>query len=152
MPDEKKTVALSGGCDPVHVGIVRMIDDAAQYGRIIFILNSNEWLRRKKGYVFMPWEQRAEILRAFRNISEVVAVSDLEGTVVEALRKIKPDYFGNGGDRSVENTPEVAVCNELGIEMLWNLGGSKIQSSSELVDAAVEHMFRRLMDCWRDGR
>jgi D-beta-D-heptose 7-phosphate kinase/D-beta-D-heptose 1-phosphate adenosyltransferase len=72
--------------------------------------------------------------------------------VVEALRKIRPTYFGNGGDRTAENTPEVAVCAELGIEMLWNLGGDKIQSSSELVDAAVEHMFRRLMDCWRDGR
>ena len=28
------------------------------------------------------------------------------------------------------------VCKELGIEMLWNIGGEKEQSSSNLVDKA----------------
>ena len=49
---------------------------------------------------------------------------------------IKPDAFANGGDRYNTNTPEMDVCKELGIEMLWNIGGEKEQSSSNLVDKA----------------
>ena len=61
-------------------------------------------------------------------------VDDTDGTVCEALRRHKPDAFANGGDRRLDNTPEMDVCDELGIEMLWNFGGSKVQSSSELVN------------------
>jgi hypothetical protein len=41
--------------------------------------------------------------------------------------------FGNGGDRTNKNTPEKQLCEELGIEMIWSLGGGKIQSSTDLV-------------------
>ena len=51
---------------------------------------------------------------------------------------IRPDYFANGGDRTTQNTPEQAVCEELGIQMLWNMGGQKIQSSSDLVRTSRE--------------
>ena len=129
-----KTIMLSGGFDPVHIGHVRMIIAAAAAGRVIIVANSDDWLMRKKGYIFMPWEERAEILRALVGVSEVVAVDDLDGTVCEALTRIKPDIFGNGGDRNNKNTPEKALCKELGIKMAWALGGDKIQSSSELVN------------------
>ena len=46
---------------------------------------------------------------------------------------VKPDYFANGGDRKTDNTPEMTVCEEEGIQLLWNVGGGKIQSSSTLV-------------------
>jgi D-beta-D-heptose 7-phosphate kinase/D-beta-D-heptose 1-phosphate adenosyltransferase len=42
--------------------------------------------------------------------------------------------FGNGGDRTDKNTPEQDVCEELGIHMVFGLGGGKAQSSSELVE------------------
>ena len=32
-----------------------------------------------------------------------------------------------------QHVPEVALCEKLGIDMIWNVGGGKIQSSSELV-------------------
>jgi D-beta-D-heptose 7-phosphate kinase/D-beta-D-heptose 1-phosphate adenosyltransferase len=131
----KKTIAVSGGCDPCHSGHVRMILEAANYGDVIVILNSDDWLLRKKGYKFMSWEERAEILMAFKGVTAVVPVDDSDGTVCEALRRIRPDYFANGGDRKPGNTPEGDVCAELGIEMVWNVGGGKTQSSSWLIDA-----------------
>lgn len=126
-------VAVSGGMDPIHFGHVRMIQEAAQFGEVIVILNSDEWLMRKKGFVFMPWEQRAEIIESIKGVTKVVRVDDSDGSVCEALRREKPTYFANGGDRTNKNTPEMDVCAELGISMLWGVGGGKIQSSSDLV-------------------
>ena len=127
------TVAVSGGMDPVHKGHIRMIQEAAQFGDVIVILNSDEWLMRKKGFVFMSWEERAEILESIKGVKKVVRVDDSDGSVCEALRREKPTYFANGGDRTDKNTPEMEVCVDLGISMLWGVGGGKIQSSSELV-------------------
>lgn len=130
------TVAVSGGFDPIHRGHVQMIREAAKYGNVLIILNSDEWLIRKKGYKFMSFEERAYIAGSIKGVTFVANVDDADGTVCDALRKFKPDYFANGGDRYDTNTPEMAVCQELGIEMLWNIGGEKTQSSSNLVDKA----------------
>ena len=57
------TVAISGAFDPIHVGQLRYIRDAAKLGDIlIVILNSDDFLLRKKGFVFRPFEDRKEIL------------------------------------------------------------------------------------------
>jgi D-beta-D-heptose 7-phosphate kinase/D-beta-D-heptose 1-phosphate adenosyltransferase len=58
--------------------------------------------------------------------------------VCEALTRCSPNAFANGGDRKGENTPEVRICTENDIELLWNVGGEKIQSSSELVAKAQD--------------
>ena len=136
-----KTVAVSGGFDPIHVGHVRMILDAGHHGEVVVILNSDEWLVKKKGYKFMPWEERAEILRSIKGVVSVVnTIDDEDGTVCNTLRNLKNDidldYFANGGDRTATTTPEMKVCKELGINLLWNVGGGKIQSSSILVTNA----------------
>lgn len=130
------TVCVSGGFDPAHIGHLRMIQEAAKFGRVIVIVNSDEWLMRKKGYIFMPFVERCEIIEGFTATGETIAVDDSDNTVCEALARIKPDYFANGGDRKSHNTPEMDLCDKLGIEMLWSVGGGKIQSSSSLVDDA----------------
>ena len=130
------TIAVSGGFDPIHKGHVQMIREAAEYGNVIVILNSNDWLVRKKGYKFMSFDERAYIAGSIKGVIIVANVDDSDGTVCKALRRFKPDYFANGGDRYENNTPEMDVCEELGIEMLWNIGGGKIQSSSQLVNNA----------------
>jgi len=135
MGREGKTVAVSGGFDPLHRGHVRMIEQAALYGeKLIVFLNNDDWLMNKKGYVFMPFQDRAEILYALGTVTLVIPAGDEDGSVCSSLRKFKPDVFCNGGDRFEDNVPEKAVCEELGIEMVFNVGGKKIQSSSELVD------------------
>ena len=130
----RKIIAVSGGFDPIHEGHVRMIKEAAEHGDVVVILNSDDWLERKKGYKFMPVKERAYIVENIKGVIGVFHVDDTDGTVCEALRIIKPDVFANGGDRYETNTPEMAVCAELGIKMMWNVGGGKIQSSSSLVN------------------
>ncbi len=135
----KKIIAISGGFDPVHIGHVKMIEEASKQGGVLVILNSDEWLMRKKGYVFMPWKERAYIMGNIKGVSMVTNVDDSDETVCHALTRHKPNAFANGGDRKTKNTPEMKLCQDLGIELMWNVGGGKIQSSSDLVKNRGDH-------------
>jgi len=137
--NDKKTIVISGGMDPVHVGHVKMIQAAAELGEVTVVLNSDAWLKRKKGYAFMSFEERKYLLESIKGVAAVSDVDDSDGTVCEALQRLKPDMFGNGGDRTSDNTPEKEVCLDNGIQMIWNLGGEKVQSSSDLVRTFVKN-------------
>ena len=131
---------VSGGFDPPHIGHVRMFQDAAKWGEVIVAINSDDWLMRKKGYVFTPWSERAEIIREMRSVYHVVSFNDNDDTANQAIKIHRPNAFANGGDRKKKNTPEMDLCDKLGIQMLWGIGGKdKPQSSSWLVDKLREN-------------
>ncbi|MFB6075776.1 MAG: adenylyltransferase/cytidyltransferase family protein [Candidatus Aenigmatarchaeota archaeon] len=137
----EKIVAVSGGFDPVHIGHLELLRDAKSLGdKLVVILNNDNWLKNKKGYAFMDEEEKKEILGEFECVDEVFITEHGERvedpSVCEALRKIKPDVFANGGDRKKHNVPEYDLCEELGIDMTFNVGGEKKQSSSKLVENA----------------
>lgn len=140
-----KTVAVSGGFDPLHIGHVEMIKEAKALGdRLIVIVNNDNWLMKKKGFVFMDERERKAILEAIRYVDEVHISEHPENptdsSVCAELEKIKPDIFANGGDRKPDGDPipEVELCQRLGIELVYNVGKSgKIQSSSDLVKRAT---------------
>ena len=132
---------VSGGFDPIHVGHVIMIQEATRYGKLMIILNNDNWLRQKKGFVFMKEDERREILFAVKGVESVFlslhepdCYDDM--SVCRELDLIRPDVFCNGGDRKEDNTPEKDLCERLGIVMMYNIGGDKIQSSSWLVEKA----------------
>jgi D-beta-D-heptose 7-phosphate kinase/D-beta-D-heptose 1-phosphate adenosyltransferase len=137
----KKIVMVSGGFDPMHIGHVRMFSEAKKLGdELIVVVNNDNWLNLKKGYVFMSEEERKEIVEAIGVVDRVIITGHLKNakdmSVCEELRKIKPHIFANGGDRKPDwdPVPEVSVCEELGIEMVYNIGhGGKVRSSSDLV-------------------
>tara|TARA_R110002153_G_scaffold44667_3_gene125974 strand:+ start:73 stop:495 length:423 start_codon:yes stop_codon:yes gene_type:complete len=134
----RKRVALSGGFDPIHVGHVRMIQAAAEMGDVTVIANSDEWLMRKKGYIFMKYEERQEILNAIKGVYDVVKASDIDDTVCATLLFLRPDIFANGGDRKEGNIPEYALCEDMGIKMKFGVGGDdKPQSSSWLIEKVM---------------
>tara|TARA_R110000868_G_scaffold288909_2_gene549108 strand:- start:138 stop:554 length:417 start_codon:yes stop_codon:yes gene_type:complete len=129
---------VSGGFDPVHIGHIRMIVEASEHGDVIVVANSDDWLFRKKGFVFMEFGERAEILASIKGVIKVSGVDDSDNTVCEAIHRLKPDYFANGGDRGRNNTPEQTLCDEIGVEMLWGIGGeNKANSSSTLVERVI---------------
>lgn len=134
-------VAISGGFDPIHIGHVRLINSAKELGdKLIVIINNDNWLKKKKGYCFMKEEDRVEIIKNLKAVDEVVLTKHKENTddmsVCESLTEIKPDVFANGGDRKQDNIPEYKICEELGIKMIFNVGGEKLRSSSDLVKEA----------------
>lgn len=131
---KEKIVTVSGGFDPIHIGHVRMIHEASKLGKLIVILNNDAFLVRKKGRAFMPVEERKEILENIKGVDSVFVSIDEDDSVCKSLEAIKPDIFANGGDRKDESEiRETEVCKRLGIEMVFNVGGGKIQSSSWLI-------------------
>lgn len=138
---KKKTVMVSGGFDPVHIGHVRLFKEAKKLGdELVVVINNDHWLKLKKGYVFMPEHERKEIIEAFEAVDRVLLSSHQKNTkdisISKDLLALRPHIFAKGGDRHHSNipTPEVLVCEEIGCEIINDVGfGGKVQSSSELV-------------------
>lgn len=136
---KKKLVMVSGGFDPVHIGHVRMFEEAKALGdELVVVINNDNWLKFKKGFTFMSEEDRKEIIEAFGAVDKVILTAHTTDTddisVCKELEQIRPHIFANGGDRKHDNIPEYALCEKLEIEMVFNVGeGGKIRSSSDLV-------------------
>ena len=127
-------VAVSGGFDPIHIGHIRYFKAAKKLGdKLVVILNSDKFLKRKKGFVFMPFKERKEVIEAIKGVDEVMECIDKDQSVCKTLTELKPDIFAKGGDRIASNILEKTVCERLGIKMVFRVGGGKVQSSSELL-------------------
>jgi cytidyltransferase-like protein len=134
-------VAIAGGFDPVHIGHIRNIREAQKLGdRLLVILTQDRQLVTKKGYYFMPYGERKEILESIAGIDLVVPNIDHDITCNESLEYYRPDIFAKGGDRTDDNMPEMekTVCRKIGCQIVYGVGGGKIQSSSSLVKNASE--------------
>tara|TARA_R100000655_G_C2896894_1_gene178123 strand:- start:17 stop:520 length:504 start_codon:yes stop_codon:yes gene_type:complete len=137
----------SGGFDPLHVGHLRCIQESAEIaqrgarsgknwkpGVLVVIVNDDGFLLRKKDYAFMPCDERVEIIAGLQGVDYVTTWDDGSQTVVGALEILKPDFFLKGGDRdNRDNVPEFQVCKDIDCKVIFNVGGGKVQSSSELV-------------------
>lgn len=132
-----KTIAISGYFIWIHIGHTEYFREAAKYGRVVCIVNNDEQQKLKYGRIIVPLDERMEVLRGNKYISEVIPSIDRDRTVCKSLEKLKPNYFGKGGDRSYSNIPETTICEELGIQMIFGLG-NKIQSSSWLISKLKE--------------
>ncbi len=140
--NNKKKVMVSGGFDPIHIGHIRLFKEAKALGnKLIVVLNNDHWLKKKKGAVFMSEDDRKEIIGSLACVDEVIISNHLENpsdmSGCAELRQIKPNIFANGGDRWLNNIPEVTVCQEIGTQLIFGVGGSKLRSSSELLNNYV---------------
>jgi len=135
-------ILTCGGFDPLHVGHVRCLKESAlikkKYPSSVFIVivNGDEFLKNKKDFVFMPERERMEIIDAIRGVDHVVKWYDGTQNCIGAIEKIRPNIFTKGGDRSSrDKIPEADICDQLGCEILYGVGGSdKPQSSSWLTE------------------
>ncbi len=83
-------VVLSGGFDPMHVGHLRMIQESAKMAEIVIVgVNSDEWLMRKKGYIFMPHEERVEMVQGTRGVSKAMAFDDDDNSACDLLHRVR---------------------------------------------------------------
>jgi len=136
-------VAVSGGFDPIHPGHLSYIKEAQKIGDyLLVILTRDDQLiekdrlaGHKKNRRPIPYDVRkATIEWGLNGRGEVVENIDKDITSCESLRKYHPNIFAKGGDSwALDNLPEKAVCDELGIKIVFGVGGyDKPYSSSKL--------------------
>jgi cytidyltransferase-like protein len=133
----KTIVIATGGFDPIHSGHINYVKEAKKLGDVLIVgANSDTWLRRKKGQEFMPWDERASILSAIKDVDRVINFDDSDGSAKDAIRKVRSIYpndkivFANGGDRTDKNIPEMDLADN-NIEFAFGVGGfNKANSSS----------------------
>jgi cytidyltransferase-like protein len=137
----KKIVVITGGFDPLHSGHIAYIKAARELGDSLIVgVNSDEWLRRKKGQEFMPWEERATIIAALHYVDRVINFDDSDNSAKDAIKKVRAIHpsaqiiFANGGDRTKENIPEMDLLQEmLHLDFVFGVGGEDKKNSSSWI-------------------
>ena len=135
-----KIVVVSGGFDPVHSGHIELLKKASALGDMLIVgVNSDDWLRRKKGREFMPLQERKKVLESIKWVDAVWEFDDSDDTACELLEQIKNYYwtfgkyeiiFANGGDRTKENIPEMKVSD---VSFVFGIGGEDKKNSSSWI-------------------
>lgn len=155
----KRVVLVTGGFDPIHSGHIEYFKAAKQLGdKLVVGLNSDAWLTRKKSRPFMPFEERAEIIKNLKMVDEVIGFNDDDGTACHAIYYMLSTrdetttvVFANGGDRNNGTTPEYEMYkNTYGLKFAWGVGGSdKANSSSWILDEWKTQKTQRDWGYWR---
>ena len=137
---------LSGAFDPLHVGHIRLIQHARDMAALVVVgVNSDPWVTRKRGRVLTRFQERCELVASIRGVTSAVGFDDGDDTAVALLKmvcRLSPGAkiaFGNGGDRTSTNVPEVEICKELGVDLVWGVGGDRVESSSGVIEQAANH-------------
>ena len=132
-------ILVSGGFDPIHSGHIKLINDANKYGDVVVLLNSDEWLRNKKGKEFLNFDERKIIMKNIKGVIGVIGFDDSDKTCIDGIQKAKSLYknneikFANGGDRNNNTTPEKEFCDKNNIETLFGIGGDNKSNSSSWI-------------------
>ena len=134
-----RVVLVTGGFDPLHSGHIAYFEAAKKLGDILIVgVNSDEWLARKKGKPFMPWGERALIVSKLKMVDGIRHFDDSDGSARDAILKVLQNYpvddiiFANGGDRKLDNIPEMDVESNR-LEFVFSVGGDDKKNSSSWI-------------------
>ena len=143
-----KIVIVSGYFNHLHTGHLDYLEGASRLGDyLIVIVNNDEQVKIKGSTPFLSIEDRLRIVQALACVDQSVASIDTDGSVVKTIEELYEKYsvlplpwfvggiiFANGGDRNSNDIPEYSLCEKYGIQMAFNVGGGKTQSSSGLIN------------------
>jgi cytidyltransferase-like protein len=138
---DNTVVIITGGFDPLHSGHLNYIKAARKLGDTLVVgVNSDEWLARKKGRSFMPFEDRISIIQSLQGVDYAIPFNDKDNSAKDAIhwtRRVFPQdkiIFANGGDRTLNNIPEMDIIDD-NLEFVFGVGGEdKANSSSWILD------------------
>lgn len=137
-----KLVVVSGYFNPFHVGHLDYLEAAKDLGDdLIVIVNNDKQVKLKGSIPFMSQEERLKLVSALRVVDAAVLSTDTTKAVCDSLRMVQSInskekiIFATGADHTPENTvAEKLLCESLGIEIVYGIGGEKVQSSSKLLE------------------
>lgn len=125
-----KLVVTNGCFDLFHVGHLRLLKRASEYGDLIVLVNSDASVKRLKGPLrpIIPQEQRIEILQSIKYVDHV-ALFD-EDTPENQIKYLLPDYLIKGPGYTVEQ-----VAGHQFAEKTIILEDLAVTSTSYIIDA-----------------
>ena len=135
-------VLVTGGFDPLHSGHIAYFKAARELGdHLVVGLNSDAWLTRKKGRPFMPFEERAAIIKELECVDEVIGFNDDDDSACAAIYTVLATrgsswkvVFANGGDRTNKNTLEYTMYgNHQDVSFAFGVGGTDKKNSSSWI-------------------
>ena len=137
---EETYVLVTGGFDPLHSGHIAYFKAAKQLGtKLVVGMNSDEWLTRKKGRPFMPFQERLSIIKELDVVDRVISFDDSDDTAGGAIFKLMSTtgssnkiIFANGGDRKQGAVPEESTYADK-IEFVYGVGGEDKKNSSSWI-------------------
>lgn len=91
-----KKVYVAMSADIIHPGHLNIIENAAKYGEVTVGVLTDEAIASYKRLPYLKYEQRAQIVRALKNVKEVIPQDTLDYR--PNLRLLKPDYVIHGDD------------------------------------------------------
>jgi len=130
----------------LHMGHVKLMEEAKRLGDVlVVIVNNDEQVKIKGSIPFMTEKERLEIVKGLKYSDEVFLSIDKDASVAKSLEMVASlhpgkIFFAKGGDRNINNIPESErrVCEKFGIKVVNNVGGDKVQSSSQLLKNVAE--------------
>ena len=140
MTVSDKIVLVTGGFDPLHSGHIELFLKAKELGKKLIVgINSDNWLVRKKGKAFMPFNERVSIIKNLKMVDRVIAFDDSDDTACHAIfhtmcTNAGKIIFANGGDRTDTTTPEMKMYgNHSSVEFAFGVGGDFKKNSSSWI-------------------
>ncbi len=132
--DKGKKVVLTNGCfDILHVGHVRYLKEAAEYGDILVTaVNDDNSTLDLKGppRPIMPAEERAEIVSSLHMVDYTLIFK--HRMVDQVIIRLRPHIHAKGTDYRVDNVPELETSQKVGCRTVIT-GDPKNHSSSEII-------------------
>ena len=152
-----KVVLVTGGFDPLHSGHIELFKEAKKLGdKLIVGVNSDDWLTRKKGRPFMPFVERAALIKELAVVDKVIGFEDSDDSACQAIFHTMSTesgkiIFANGGDRTNTTTPEYKQYGEHpDVDFAFGVGGTnKANSSSWILDEWKTQKTERDWGYWR---
>ncbi len=152
MAIDGRFAIVSGYFNPLHIGHLRLMEDAARRGGgLLVIVNNDNQQVRKKGRIVMNQDDRARLVAALRVVDEVRVAIDTDGSVNATIRQVREDYpdaeivFCNGGDRSsAAATPETIAAADCNITVHYGVGGEEKADASSRILSELEQMVGRI--------
>ena len=130
----KKIVFTNGCFDILHVGHVRYLTAAKNFGDVLIVgLNTDESVKKLKGASRPINNQydRAEVLLGLKAVDHVIFFG--EDTAENLIAELQPDIYVKGGDYTLETLPEAKIVQAYGgqIELVQLVEG---KSTTKIIE------------------
>ena len=137
---DKKIVFTNGCFDIIHVGHVRYLTTAKNFGDVLIVgLNTDESVRKLKGATrpINNQDDRAEVLLGLKAVDHVIFFG--EDTAENLIAELQPDIYVKGGDYTLDTLPEAKIVQAY---------GGRVEIVNLVAGKSTTNIIKKITGCW----